>query len=74
MLYGLRGCVKRLIGTSPFQLVYGKEAVIPIQLRLSVPKLVQHEEDEQNDMLRRLYELIKLQQKKEKVSVKNKEH
>jgi len=36
--------IKRAIGTSPFQLVYGLEAIFPIQLNLLVMKLRQDEE------------------------------
>jgi hypothetical protein len=39
--------IKRSIGTSPFQLVYGLEVIFPIQLSLHVMKLLQDEEANQ---------------------------
>lgn len=38
-----RDSVKRSIGTSPFQLMYGKEQILPIQLGLPILKLIYHE-------------------------------
>ena len=49
------------IGTSPFKLVYGTEAIFPIQLILSVAKFFQEEEDEPNGMVRRMMDLVELQ-------------
>jgi hypothetical protein len=40
-----RVSIKRSIGTSPFQLVYGMEAIFPIQLSLPVMKLLQYEKE-----------------------------
>ena len=56
---------KRSIGTSPFKLVYGTEAIFPIQLILPVEKFFQEEEDEPNDMVRRMMDLVELQQVRE---------
>ena len=53
---------KRSIGTSPFKLVYGTEAIFPIQLILPVAKFFQEEQDEPNDMVRRMLDLVELQQ------------
>jgi hypothetical protein len=39
-----RVSIKRAIGISPFHLVYGLEAIFPIQLSLPVMKLLQDEE------------------------------
>ena len=63
---------KRSIGTSPFKLVYGTKAIFPIQLTLLVEKLFQEEEDEPNDMMRRMMDLVELQQIREKVVEKSK--
>ena len=52
---------KIFIGTSPFKLVYGTEAIFPIQLILPVAKFFQEEEDEPNDMVRRMMDLVELQ-------------
>ena len=58
---------KRSIGTSPFKLVYGIEAIFPIQLILPVAKFFQEEQDEPNDMVRRLLDLVELHQVREQV-------
>ena len=58
---------KRSIGTSLFKLVYGNEAIFPIQLILPVAKFFQEEEDEPNDMVRRMMELVELHQIREQV-------
>ena len=49
------------IVTSPFKLVYGTEAIFPIHLTILVAKLFQEEEDEPNDMMRRMMNLVELQ-------------
>ena len=56
-LWDDRISVKISIRASPFQLVYGKQADLPIQLELLVLKLIQNE-TESNDLVRRMYELI----------------
>ena len=56
---------KKSIGTSPFKLVYGTDANFPIQLVLLVAKLFQEEQDEPNDMVRRMLDLAELQQVRE---------
>ena len=61
--------VKISIRASPFQLVYGNEVDIPIQLELLVLKLIQNE-TKSNDLARRMYELIEVQQEREQVSLK----
>ena len=65
---------KKSIGTSPFNLVYGTEAIFPIQLILPVAKLFQEEQDEPNDMVRRMLDLVELQQVREQVIGKSKSH
>ena len=57
--------VKQAIGTSPFQLVYGIDAVFPVQLGIPVMKFFQDCQEEPNDMQRIIYALIELQQKRE---------
>ena len=52
---------KRSIGSSSFKLVYGTEAIFPIQLILPVAKFFQEEQDEPNDMVRRMLDLVELQ-------------
>jgi transposase InsO family protein len=62
------------IGTSPFKLVYGTEAIFPIQLALLVAKKIQEVEGEPNDLVRRILHLVELQQVREKLLEKTKLH
>ena len=62
VLWADRVTDKISIGTSPFKLVYGTEAIFPIQLILPVAKFFQEEHDEPNDMVRRMLDLVELQQ------------
>ena len=62
--------VKKAIGTSPFQLVYGTDAVFPVQLGIPVTKFFQDCQEEPSDMQRRIYAQIELQQKQEIVEEK----
>jgi hypothetical protein len=57
--------IKRSIGTSLFQPVYGIEAILPIQLSLPVMKLRQDEEVELDDTHRRINQLIEVQHERE---------
>ena len=66
-LWADRITVKQAIGTSPFQLVYGTEAVFPVQLGIPVMKFLQNSQEEPDDMQRRIFEMIELQQHREKV-------
>jgi hypothetical protein len=56
---------KRSLGTSPFQLVYGIDVVFPTQLGLPVLKFLQEEIEEPNDIQRRIFQIIEVQQKRE---------
>ena len=56
-------CTKRSIGTSPYELVYGAEAVFPTSLGVRVMKLIQGHEEEPNSIQRRINQLIALQEK-----------
>jgi hypothetical protein len=51
---------KKLIGTSPFQMVYGTDVVLPINLALPVMKLWQDEKEEPNHVRRRINQLIEV--------------
>ena len=55
--------VKKAVGSSPFQLVYGTDVVFPIQLGIPLMKFFQDCQEEPNDMQRKIYALIELQQK-----------
>ena len=59
-LWADRIIVKQAIGTSPFQLVYGTDAVFPVHLGIPVMKFFQDCQEEPSDMQRRIYALIEL--------------
>jgi hypothetical protein len=56
---------KKSIGTSPFQLVYGIEAVIPVHLALPVMEFFQEEVEESNPTQRQMLQMIELNQVRE---------
>eukprot|EP00253_Pinus_taeda_P029470 PITA_29470 len=58
---------KKSIGNSPFKLVYGADVVFPIQLILPVENFLQEEQDEENDIARRMSNLVELHQIKEQL-------
>jgi hypothetical protein len=57
----------RSIGMSPYQLVYGTEAVFPTSLGVPVMKILQEMQAEPNDSQRRINQMIHLQQSREEV-------
>jgi len=65
---------KKSIGTSPFKLVYGTEAIFPIQLALPVAKFLQEADFEPNDLTRRIHNLVELQQHREQLLEKMELH
>ena len=58
---------KRSIGTRPYELVYGMEAVFPSSVVFPVMKLLQEAQVEPNDIQRRINQTIHLQQTREEV-------
>jgi len=54
---------KKSTGSSPFKLVYGIEAIFPIQLNLPVAKFLQEEQNEEDDMVRRISDLAEVHQR-----------
>jgi transposase InsO family protein len=66
-LWANRVTTKNSLGTSPFQLVYGTEVVFPTQLSLPVAKFFQDHEGEPNHMVRRIHQLVEVQQIREKI-------
>jgi hypothetical protein len=58
---------KRSIDISPFQLVYGEEVVFPSQLAIPVENFFQDYQEEHDDMIRRIHQLVEVQQAKEQV-------
>ena len=65
---------KRSIATSPFQIVYGTEEIFPTTLGFLVMRLLQDQDDETNANRRRTYELINVQQTREKSFNKSQLH
>jgi hypothetical protein len=61
---------KKSIGMSPFQMVYGTDVVLPINLSLPVMKLWQDSKEEPNDVTRRINQLIEVQQNRAEVDEK----
>ena len=56
---------KKSIGTSPFQLVYGTDAMFPVSLGMLVMKYIQEEDNESNPTQRRINQLIEVHQLRE---------
>jgi hypothetical protein len=56
---------KRSLGTSPFHLVYGIDVFFPTQLGIPVLKFLQEEIEEPNDIQRRIFQIIEVQQRRE---------
>jgi hypothetical protein len=55
---------------SPFQMVYGTDIVLPINLSLLVMKLWQDANEEPNDVTRRINKIIEVQQNRAEVDDK----
>jgi len=67
-LWADRVTIKKSIGNSPFKLVYGIEAIFPIQLTLPVAKFLQEEQDEkEEDMAKRITDLAEVHQIREQL-------
>jgi hypothetical protein len=64
-LWADRVTTKKSPGISPFQLVYGIEAIFPTQLTLSVEKFLQDLEGEPDHMVRRIHQMVEVQKIKE---------
>jgi hypothetical protein len=73
-LWADRVTTKRSLGVSPFQLVYGIEAIFPSQLALPMEKFFQDYQGELDDMVRRILQLVEVQQTKEEILDKEHEH
>jgi hypothetical protein len=61
-LWENRISTKRSIDISPFQMVYGTEVVLPINLAFPVMKLWQDQNEDPNHVTRRINQLIEVQQ------------
>ena len=66
-LWADRISTKKEIGSSPFQLVYGTNAIFPVQLGLPIMKFFQDSLEEPNDIQRRIFSLIEIQQDHEEI-------
>jgi hypothetical protein len=73
-LWANRVTCKKSIGTSPFKLVYGTEAIFPVQLALLVAKFLQETDSEPSDLTRRIHNLVELQQDRENLLGKTELH
>ena len=58
---------KKFIGTSPFQLVYGIDALFPVQLSFLVINFLQDVEEEPDEFKRRMFQIVMLQQERETI-------
>jgi hypothetical protein len=58
---------KKSLDISPFQLVYRIEVVFPTQLALSVANFLQDFEGEPNHVVRRIHQVVEVQQIREHV-------
>jgi hypothetical protein len=65
---------KRSLGVSPFQLVYGIESIFPSQLALPMEKFFQDCQGEPDDMIRRIQQLVEVQQAREQLLDKAHQH
>ena len=66
-LWADRVTIKKSIGTSPFQLVYGIDVVFPVQLVTPVIKFMQEIKEEPDDIRRRMFQIVQLQQEREAI-------
>jgi hypothetical protein len=73
-LWADRVKTKSALGLFPFQLVYGFEAIFPSQLALPVEKLFQDYQGESDDMIRRIQQLVEVQQTREQLVDKAYDH
>ena len=73
-LWADRVTIKKSTGSSPFKLVYGTDAIFPIQLTLPVAKLLQTAQDEEDDMANRITGLTELYQIREQLIQKATTH
>lgn len=61
-LWADRVTTKKSTGNFPFKLVYGIEAIFPIQLTLLVAKFLQKEQNEEDNTAKRISDLAKVHQ------------
>ena len=61
---------KRATGKSPYELVYGRAAFFPVQLALPVARFMQENQDEPDDVTRRINQLVELEETRNQLSQK----
>ena len=61
-LWANRITSKRATGKSPYELVYGRAAVFPVQLALPVARFMQENQEESDDMVSRINQLVELEE------------
>jgi hypothetical protein len=64
-LWANRVSTKKPIGTSPFQFVYGTDAIFPAPLAIPIMKYIQEDESEPNPTQRRINQLVEVQKIRE---------
>ena len=69
-LWDNRISTKRSIGISPFQMVYGTDVILPINLALPVMKLWKDSNEEPNNITKRENQLVEVQQNRAEVNEK----
>ena len=73
-LWDDRVTIKKSTGNSPFKLVYGTKVVFQIQLILPVAKFLQEEQDEEEDMAKRITDLVQVHHIREQLVEKATAH
>jgi hypothetical protein len=66
-LWANRIDTKKSIRMSHFQMVYGTDIVLPMNIALPVMKLCQEAKEEPNDVIRRINQIIEVHQNKAEV-------
>ena len=61
-LWANRITSKRAIGKSPYELVYERATVFPLQLALPVARFMEENQEEPDDMIRRINQLVELEE------------
>ena len=67
-LWADRVSTKKSTGTSPFQLVYGTDAIFPASLGSLVMKYLQEQDTELNPLHRRINQIVEVQQIRDQVA------
>jgi hypothetical protein len=73
-LWADRVTTKRPLGVSPFKLVYGVETIFPTQLVVPVEKFLQDYQGEPDDMVKRIHQMVEVQQTREQLLGKAQDH